>query len=373
MAILTDFDETYALVDSNQKVSAGVLQPDGDEFGAAIDALWDAQAGPNPNPYAEGGGLQSVAYSFNNWKSIIRHNTVKLLKDCDIVVVENTSPAVAGYSCYISLQIGKDLATPDNFIILQYKARGTINQRYIYAAKYINGVSTILYANTNIGNITPLYLRIKRRRTSGPSPNYFDIYWSANGIAWNSIFSGQVRDAVHFNETQDLSFGHTDQDDGSVGAWAHTTDRYYQETSDLAAQIFWTDSPEIRVIAAPGVDYAADAGLGLTYDPRYFAHTATQPGTSAIKYKLGTSATGVEAAVAWIDGVWQTEAQVLANCVAGAYDGKRYVHIKAQFNSDGTDQPSLTSVTLLRGAVPAGTKAHHDRMRRIKYGWSRIP
>ena len=97
------------------------------------------------------------------------------------------------------------------------------------------------------------------------------------------------------------------------------------------------------VVNNKGVSWALDAGEGKAWKLRDAECEKTEPGSSSVKFKVGVSDTGVHYEAAWKDEKWQTIEQVCANAAVGTYDGHRYIHVKAQFNSDGTDQPTLRS------------------------------
>jgi hypothetical protein len=117
--------------------------------------------------------------------------------------------------------------------------------------------------------------------------------------------------------------------------------------------VYWNDSPEIYVINAPGDEFAFDAGAGNIWALVSAASVLSEPGTSTVKFKVGVSDTGLLTDVTWIDALWQTIAQVSANAAAGLYNGHRYIHVKTQFNSAGSDQPTLTSFSIT--GIPASS------------------
>jgi hypothetical protein len=129
--------------------------------------------------------------------------------------------------------------------------------------------------------------------------------------------------------------------------------RYYQITDDgISAQRFWDDSPEVLVVDHAGVDWAFDAGAGLLWHIFDADCVKSEPGTSSVKFKLGGSDTGNNADVFWTDTTWLTISEVKARAASGAYDGYRYTHVRAQFNSDGTAQPSLSSFSISGAKAP---------------------
>jgi len=207
---------------------------------------------------------------------------------------------------------------------------------------------------STIGIRNPLYLRIKRLITAGPSNNYFYAYWSQDGIAWNLVWSGQIRDATYFHENHLLYPIELRYCDATLESFTPEDTRYYQYVTDIVAQRFWPDSPEVLIVNNSGVDWAFDAGFGFVWDWDSASDTKSEPGTSSIKYKVGVSDTGAFGDITWIDATWKTIAEVSANAAAGLYNGYRYTHVKAQFNSDGTDKPTLTDFTMAGTPVLVG-------------------
>lgn len=118
------------------------------------------------------------------------------------------------------------------------------------------------------------------------------------------------------------------------------------KTIDIAQRTFWNDSPGLLVVDHPEVDWALDAGQGNVWRLSGFASIRSEPGTSSVKFRMGISDTGLPADVRWLDNVWCSSDKIGENAQEGKYNGHRYLHIMAQFNSSGRDRPELTSVSI---------------------------
>jgi hypothetical protein len=182
-----------------------------------------------------------------------------------------------------------------------------------------------------------------------------------------------IYDATYFTENHLLYADISTIASGTGAGFTPEYSYYRQWTGDIAAQRFWPDSPTIYVIDNGAVEWAFDATSGCVWGLTGAACTKTEPGTSTVKFKVGFSDTGLLADVTWVDGAWQTIAQVNANAAAGLYDGHRYLHVQAQFNSDSTDQPDLTDFSILGEEIcTSRSRKYHNQMRRIKHDVSRI-
>jgi hypothetical protein len=160
------------------------------------------------------------------------------------------------------------------------------------------------------------------------------------------VWSGVIDDPLHFTTTHEL-YPIIDHGADSTETFTPEIDSYYQNTTDgIPAQRFWDDSPECGLVDNGAVDYTFDAGDGKEWELAGASCVKSEPGTSSVLFKAGYSDTGDDADVTWVDASWRTIAQVDTNASSGNYDGHRYIHVKAQFNSGGTDQPSLSSFTI---------------------------
>jgi hypothetical protein len=204
------------------------------------------------------------------------------------------------------------------------------------------------------GLTSKMRFRIKRVAAT----NTFTFYTATwNGSSWNSWvqrWSGVIYDATHFNYAHQLfprsRILHYDWDPTE---FTPELGAYFQKTDDgIAAQRFWNDSPEILVVDNAAVDWAFDAGSGYLWQLSDASCMKSEPGTSTIKFKIGGSDTGDDLDVLWLDTTWQTISEVKARAASGAYDANRYIHVKAQFDSDGTDQPTLSSFSIYGAKVP---------------------
>lgn len=105
---------------------------------------------------------------------------------------------------------------------------------------------------------------------------------------------------------------------------------------------YWGDSPEASLVES-GQTYAFDAGGGYKW-VLTGASTVEDGDGGTVKYKVGYSDDG--STITWVDAAWKTAAEVNTNAGNGDYDDHRYLHVKAQYNSDTAQAPSLTSFTI---------------------------
>jgi hypothetical protein len=234
-----------------------------------------------------------------------------------------------------------------NSVYILYNARQTSANQRVRCYKGINGVSTEL-ATTDVGLQSSIRFRIKRVSATNTFTFYYDI-----GSGWQQVWSGVIYDATYLNYSHQLRIIITGAIEATPDIWEPEVAWYRQNTDDgIPAQRFWDDSPECRVVDSAAGDWAFDAGAGLTWQLGGASCMKSEPGTSSVLFKLGYSDTGNDADVTWVDTTWQTIAQVDSSAANGDYDGHRYIHVKAQFNSDGTDQPTLTSFTVKGRKAP---------------------
>jgi len=256
--------------------------------------------------------------------------------DCDIVIdITKTDAADVSYTSNNEFMLFNSFG---NLVYIYYRARSLNSAHYMGVAKFINSSWTNLYEGL-LGVVATRYMRIKRRTTSGPSNNYFDFYHSVDGVSWVGVYSAQIRDATLFNETHALQPLPEFYSTASADVFDPQITRFYQYTGDMAVQRYYKGSPYGNIIdsAAGAVVYAYDAGVGKTWTLSGAAATISEPSGSSVKFKLGWSNDG--STVTWVDGTWQTIAQVDTNAAGGSYDGHRYIHVMFQENSDGTSQP----------------------------------
>ncbi len=340
------FDTHLATVDNNEKVivEEGIakLAPDGDEFGNQLDLRnWRKAVGH----YAESGGIV-VALSGMGGNDHLERQTA--YDDADVVVHwSNTypDPATKPYGGCAGICLGRD---SKNYVRILYFARkiGTPKCNFD-TLKMIDGKHTLLDWTPGVGPQTSIKFRIRRRK----SDNHFWVYYDI-GAGWVLTWSGIVNHPGHFDTSHSLKPRVFAGRGTNSENWKPEADRYYQVTTDIPAQRFWNDSPEILVVNNSSVNYAFDAGKGKVWKLRDADCEKSEPGTSSVKFKLGASDTGKHADAAWIDKKWQIIEQGNANAAKGTYDGHRYIHVRAQLNSDGTDQPGLKSFLVHGSRVP---------------------
>ncbi len=359
----TSFDTDSTIDDNNQKViiefGAAKLAPEGDEFGVTLDTThWTEITGTdlatgwqskNGASISEGSGkLNFTKGTATPWGIGIMRNST--LKDADIAAVwdptgtPSTSlgqPVILGLWC-----------SQDNWVYVYYfpSHDSSYSRYHLKANKYINGTKTHLYDNS-IGEQSHVELRIKRIAAT----NTFTFYYRTSPANnWTQVWSGIITHSTYFPDNCDLNpVLYTSGDGTNPATWDCAIDSYYQNRTDgIPAQRFWDDSPECGVVDSGAADYAFDAGVGNSWELDEASCVKSEPGTSSVLFKVGYSDTGNDADVTWVDAAWQTISQVDSNAAAGNYDGHRYIHVKAQFNSDGTDQPSLSSFSVTGRRVP---------------------
>lgn len=365
MPTVNTFDLTTALVDGNQKVAldgaVAKLQPDADNFGAALDAVqWTESRFDILCTYGamtkyvltESGGKWSWAdiADTNQHSSALKREVA--YDDADIITYfSDTDPKHTNPNGYreVHLWLWRNQA---NMVWIRYKPVFIAGGHTIEVYKIINNVFTNLATSADQGLQSDIWLRIKR----DSSNNTFTFYYALSDPAvggWTQIYSGIINDATYFNTAHSLYpvIGILGKDTANIYTWNPENDYYRQETSDIDPQRFWNDSPEIYVINGVGDQFAFDAGAGYVNKFIGASIVSSEPGTSTVKLKGGVSQTGLIADVIWKDDDFVSQDQFVQNAKAGNYSSFRYMHIAAQFNSDGDEQPSLTSITMDGGPV----------------------
>ena len=352
----SEFDISPALDDNNQKVivdtATAKLAPDGDEFGETFDStnwtevsrsdLSTSSVGEGNSSLSETGDvLTNLDGGTGEW-SLLGKREISYDNFDMVLHISDTDGGVKTYNAQNDFWFWRSYG---NLLAVSYRARSASSARYIVVSRFFNNTWT------KIGDFGPydlpsLYLRVKRLTTTGPSDNYFYVYYSTDGSTWNPVWSGQVRDATYFNENHSLYPVAGMYCPPTTDTFTPDFDKIYQYTNDIPAQRFWSDSPEVLVVDHTGVDWAFDAGASQIWSLWNASCVKSEPGTSSVLFKVGWSNTGNDADVTWVDSSWQTIAQVDTNAAAGNYNGHRYIHVKSQFNSDGTEQPTLSSFTI---------------------------
>jgi hypothetical protein len=340
------FDLSPALIDSNQKVDLDVgvakLQLFQDLFGSVLDAHWTVGKLPhtgwssteNGTVVESGGQCQITAIApveFGYYEKGIY--TGLLFGDLTVSmdVASATMPWEDWKATYMSIFID---VNSNNYVWLCRYRDKTAGVDCIGYQKCVGGIKT------DIGRIITSVLTFKLRivRSGNDFWCYYDI-----GSGWTLMPGNPFTAAIGTPaRVYVMCMSKT---------WC-TTIADVESITITGSGVYWNDSPEIYVINGPGDEFAFDAGAGKTWSLSGASAVLSEPGTSTVKFKVGVSDTGLIADVTWIDALWQTAAQVNANAAGGLYDGRRYVHVKAQFGSDGTDQPTLSSFSILGVKAP---------------------
>lgn len=354
------FDLTAANSDGNKNVSIkdgkAILMPEGDEFGSTLFGWTELEgncvfkggwAPKNSAKLRESAGLLTCTDGGKNMWAIGARRCVHY-GECDLVVRFSTTDSQdRNYVANNVLMLWLD---GSNAVGIVYDARKATNNHPVQAWKRIDSTWTTLAMSGNVGVQSAIWLRLKRT-TAADSPNTFSFYYALEDpfkdpAKWVKITSTQVRTVGAFDEKTNL---------WPVIGWycAQTPDRYTpavdyyrQWTKDMPAQRYAFTSPQILVVAAKDAGYAFDAGEGKVWKLSGASCEKSEPGRSVIKFKVGYSDTGKSSDVTWIDKKTLKIKKVKANAAAGKYDGHRHIHVKAQLNSFGPDQPSLQSFSI---------------------------
>jgi hypothetical protein len=351
-------DYSVTAEDGNTKVALDgadlKLQPDADVFGDSLDdwtemagsAIWSAKQGVGTESLSESDGiLTNTPATAGGWDIGARRSNVSYAADGDVVFYCSDTETGTGDSFGI---IDMDFwRNAGNLVFLRYLALAV--NRYVQTYKVINGSATKM---TEAGPLaaSSYYFRIRRdAEDNGGGDNFFYFYTSSDGSSWTTRHSAQVRDATHFSEAHALYPIIENIDSGLSTSFSPSYTHYYQYTGDIAAQVFWPDSPEATLIES-GQTYAFDAGAGNVWALTGASSNEDGDG-GTVKYKGGYSDDG--STITWVDVAWSAIATINTNAGNGDYDGHRYLHFKAQFNSDGTQAPNLTDFTVSGTAGPA--------------------
>lgn len=359
MPTINIFDFDTALFDNNQKVAlngaVAELQTWSDEFGAVLEAHWSINSSgwghtENGTVTESGNKLAIAATGVNlNYRGKGVYSPY-VFNDLAVEVDYNNWVKGPGDPQWnlANLLVQKDI---NNLVLMRRYYDGPND--YISAHKVVATVwTTIGTFNTVVTNF-----KLKIVRSGNNFDTYYDVGagWVQLGITTAAIIGANCSVYV-----------------SALARHTGTTSFDAMYCRITGSGYYWDDSPEIFVIDNALVEWAFDAGLGNVWDLSGASCTKTEPGASTVKFKVGYSDNGLLSGATWPDAIFQTIAQVAANAAAGLYDGHRYLHVIAQFASGGADKPDLTDFSIAgKGVNPRG-QAHHDRMRRIKYGTSRI-
>ncbi len=328
---ISSFDTSLSIDDNNERVivDGGIakLALWSDEFGLSLDNGWTVgtEYWEENGTVSEAGGLCTVTAVATG---ILRAKAIYSASVYEDVTVEAGFENFAwslgdpsAWGCVI-LRLWVDI---NNFVHI-YMYKSSSSQR-IFAVKRVGGsyntVSEIDSSATDFG--------FKITRSGDTTTFYYD-----DGGGWIQL-GGSTSAAIGPNARVSVV---SQMEDGSLGAdvdYCRIT-----ATDDL----YRDDSPECGVVDNAAVDWAFDAGPGKIWELLDADCVKSEPGSSSVLFKIGHSLTGNAGDVFWEDATWQTIAQASANAASGNYDGFRYIHVLAQFNSDGTVQPTLSSFSI---------------------------
>jgi len=350
------FDTSISNIDNIEMVyvsSGARLSPDEDPFGFVYDmmlwsnvqgnSLYSGGSSAGSMTIAENSGVLSPSGSLSGPWTIGAMREVEY-DNADIITEwSSTHAAVAAYSAYMRLQLQRDGTF--NSVWIDYRARAASGEFKVRAHKQINGVTTSLFESDNIAIQAKLRLRLRRQASSNTFTFYYST-WSVGTSSWNSwvqMHSEVVEDATHFSTTHLLKPVIVyDMQGTSAESFAPSCDIYKQETDYR----YWASSPAVLLTGEDGVEWTFDAGSGLVWRLTDASCSVSEPDTSTVLFLVGVSNTGALSNVTWINTPFRTISEIQANAASGIYDDYRYIHVKAQLNSDGTDQPRVTSFSI---------------------------
>jgi hypothetical protein len=355
------FNLTPALIDNNQKViiaaAIAKLAPEGDEFGTVFDSVNWTKILEQNGTITENAGVLRYTRTGTPMAVVTKRNY--LYKDLDLVAhISETDCLLRPYGSDEFIKIYRSPITHINY---SYIARAPVGFQKFFIEKRINGVYSVLFSTIDYGLIHNLKLRVRRDSSTNTWWFYHD-----GGAGWVLDYTAVITDATYFPVNSDV-YPQLEVSQVTIAdPFVIDFTKYYQETSAIPAQRFWSDSPEFYIINSPGDEYAFDAGIGLIWFLTGLSCTKSEPGSSTVKFKIGVSDTGLLVGTTWIDATWKTIAQVNNNALSGLYNGHRYIHIITQFNSSSEYQPTLTNFSL-SGYALAGINLGID-IKDILYG-----
>ena len=253
-------------------------------------------------------------------------------EDADVVLYWSyTHPAIGVASLYLTLWRDEG-----DFVDIGLNH----NTRKVATYKFVGGTPTLLAITADLGSQADVWFRITRVAST---KMYQFWYALADPIAtptnWVSLWGpAEIAD-----------FGVSDLFYPLANVYCNRTN--FNPDVDFYDQIvgseerFCLDSPECNIIdhSAGTVEFCLDAGLGSTWDLSAFSAVDTGDGGS-VKFRAAYGDAPDREFATWIQGgAWLTEAELNTNI--NDLDGHRYVFLQAQFNSDGTQRPTLMSVT----------------------------
>jgi hypothetical protein len=284
------FDISPALIDNNQKVDVegGIakLQLWSDEFGSSLDGGWTVgvEYWQENGSVSETGGVCTVSAVGGGTDGAIRAKAIFSTSVYEDVTVE------ADFQNY---DYSTTDPSADGCVILRLWV-DTNNFAHIYMHK--SSSSQRIYAVKRVG---------------GTYNTVGEINSTSTDFKFRIVRSG---DTISFH-----------YDDGGG----------------------WLDSPEILVVDNDKVQWAFNAGEGKVWKLTGASAAGSQPGTSSIKFKVGLGNSSERSSATWHDeGKWKTISEINAAAENGEFDRYKYIFVSTQFNSDGKDQPALTSFSI---------------------------
>lgn len=328
MPTTENWDFSPALIDNNYKVSSGsvtaALQLFSDEFGDTLDGHWTTGAltQPQNGSATEASDVLSLSTSggVGIWRQLYLYSPAKM-NDC---MVEAQFQNLTYTHTSFRLWISKDA---NNWAFIDMYWIPASATRDVRAYKDVATVITMI-ATVGLGSY-PSSFKFRITRTGNNFSYDYDV-----GGGWTSLAASNA-----------AAIGADCNTGPCVDAFGLTTtscDVNYVRITNSG--YYWDDSPTHLIVHSGVVSYAFDAGAGNKWKCLSASASKTEPGTSSIKFKVGYSDDG--STVTWVDGSWQTIAQVSANAAAGNYDDHRYLHAQAQHNSNGDDRTVLASFTI---------------------------
>jgi hypothetical protein len=347
---LTKDDSNFKLVVENNVLK---LAPDGDEFGSKKDAKWTHyhRVGKYKIKEKDGTVVFDKRVNSDSASALIRKRVAYSICDVACEWSDVDANLKATDDAGVRLNLFRDT---DNMVCVAFLVRD-INPYRFFIVKRINGVEKAVHSTGQIQPQERIQLRIKRDNSNNVFTFYYAMWDGAKWSAWKKIYSGTINDANHFNTKHTLYVGLSATCAVTKDDFNPKATKYWQVTDDISAQRFWDNSPECNIIdsSTGKVQYAFDAGSGNVWKLSGASAVVSEPSKSSVKFKIGFSNSPKTSSATWCRrGNWMAIAEVNTTVAAGKLNGRRYIFVKAQFNSDGMVQPSLSSFSI-KGAKVA--------------------